>query len=361
MEKIKKQFGFTLVEALLIVTIFAVVLTASFSLSNTKIFEDDLQSKILQVSEILERARNNSATGYRGDVWGIKVLDSDALCDNSGDCIMMFKGDSFSSRDASFDVFVQFDSDISGVYINSDQENEFYFDYQSGYLASSTNASIGDQYIVLSSNFGDSQSIVVANSGVVSQFVCGEDQVFDVEGNGYNTVQIGNECWMAENLNTGTMLASVTTDPADNSITEKWCYGDDSANCDIYGGLYSWYEAMHYVVSGGEGDQGICPSGWHVPINYGETDALDDNITGTNLKIGGNSGFDLLMAGARVYSAPDYYDYNVGDPDDTGYFWTSAGSGGSGYNYYIANNGNDLTEQSLEVYHGLSIRCVKDY
>ncbi|HNS46441.1 MAG TPA: FISUMP domain-containing protein, partial [Bacteroidales bacterium] len=84
------------------------------------------------------------------------------------------------------------------------------------------------------------------------------------EGQTYNTVQIGNQCWLRENLNVGTMIlmnggGQLQTD---NGTIEKYCQQNDEANCDVYGGLYEWREAMQYVTD--ESAQGICPDTWHV-------------------------------------------------------------------------------------------------
>lgn len=356
---LKKQSGFTLLEVLLVVVIFSIVLAASFSLSNTTIFEEDLQSKSLEVSELIERARNNSATGYRGDVWGIKVLDSDALCVNSGDCIMMFKGRNFNSRETQYDSFVQFNSAVTGVYLNSNQENEFYFGYQSGWIASSTNASLEPQYIDLNSNSGDVKSILVSKAGITSFFTCGEDQIFDISGHGYNTIKIGSDCWMAENLNTGEMIASVSTSPTNDGDIEKWCYADSSANCDIYGGLYNWNEAMGYVTTAEA--RGICPNGWHIPSNT-EWLLIDDFHSGTNLKIGGNSGFDMMIGGMRLQGSPSSYNYIDGTSGDSGLGWSSTQLDSTyAYYYWLEDALNVLNQGSALKTYGLSVRCVKDY
>jgi len=58
------------------------------------------------------------------------------------------------------------------------------------------------------------------------------------------------------------MLDGASTQ-TDNSVIEKYCYNNLESNCDIYGGLYQWDEAMQYVTT--EGVQGICPNGWHLP------------------------------------------------------------------------------------------------
>ncbi|MCP4252684.1 MAG: hypothetical protein GY775_04615 [Candidatus Scalindua sp.] len=100
--------------------------------------------------------------------------------------------------------------------------------------------------------------------GSLSSFACGTDQVGDVDGNLYDTVQIGSQCWMAENLNVGTMVEGSMDQPYD-TVIEKYCYRNILDNCNAYGGLYQWREMMQYVTT--EGTQGICPTGWHIPTD----------------------------------------------------------------------------------------------
>jgi uncharacterized protein (TIGR02145 family) len=348
--------GFTLIEVLLIVAIFAIILSSAISLTTTQIFESDLEAKSLEVASMIEKAQNHSVTGYRGDVWSIKVLDNDALCNDNGDCILLFKGRDFSGRDTSYDRFVQFDQSISGVYINADQANEFYFDYKSGWLATSTASYLEQQHIVLSSNIGNQKSIVIQPSGVSSIFVCGEDKVFDINGNDYITVKIGTECWMAENLNTGTRLATASNDPTDNSIVEKWCESDLSTNCDTQGGLYNWDEAMAYVETSGA--QGICPNGWHIPTDA-ELDILVANYpsasVGTELKLQGSSGFNFRETN-RLNS-----DTNTYDMSNLLAMWTSTISSGNAYAHYTYTASADMSVTTVLQSYGEAVRCLKDY
>jgi uncharacterized protein (TIGR02145 family) len=157
--------------------------------------------------------------------------------------------------------------------------------------------------------------------------------VEDQDGNTYKTVQIGDQCWMAENLNVGVMVDSVDTgsthsDVSDNGTIEKYCYDNDPANCETDGGLYDWNEAMQYTTE--EGTQGICPAGWHIPtdeewktlemqLGMSQTEADDTGWRGTDegdkLKVpdkceGGEncnaSLFGGLLAGSRHHEGPFY-------------------------------------------------------
>ncbi|MBP6976818.1 MAG: hypothetical protein KBB71_00710 [Lentimicrobiaceae bacterium] len=94
---------------------------------------------------------------------------------------------------------------------------------------------------------------------------CPGTETVDYEGQIYNTVLIGTQCWLKENLNVGAMIESNSGGQlqTNNGYIEKYCYNNDPSNCAIYGGLYEWREAMQYVTT--EGAQGICPSGWHIP------------------------------------------------------------------------------------------------
>lgn len=83
-------------------------------------------------------------------------------------------------------------------------------------------------------------------------------------GQTYETVIIGSQIWMAENLNIGTMIGAWSLQ-TNNGIIEKYCYNSDESYCDTYGGLYQWNEMMQYVTT--EGAQGICPDGWHLPTD----------------------------------------------------------------------------------------------
>ena len=92
----------------------------------------------------------------------------------------------------------------------------------------------------------------------------------DYLGHHYDAVQIGSQCWLAENLRN-------TVDAAGNSVAHR-PVNDDPATVDKFGYLYSWYSAVGVEEgndavmpatltdgSGGTYVQGICPTDWAVP------------------------------------------------------------------------------------------------
>ena len=134
---------------------------------------------------------------------------------------------------------------------------------------------------------------------------------------------------MGKNLNFGQMIVNANN-MTNNGIAEKYCYDNNPANCDTYGALYRWGEAMQYTTT--EGIQGLCPDGWHIATDAewcGLETTLDPTINcnslhwrgtdgGTKLKSGGTSGFEGLLGG---------YIFSTGTPmqlNEFGYFWTSS-------------------------------------
>jgi uncharacterized protein (TIGR02145 family) len=183
-------------------------------------------------------------------------------------------------------------------------------------------------------------------------------------GKVYNTVQIGNQCWLKENLYVGTMIPGSDT-AKDNGIIEKYCYNNDPANCNTYGGLYQWNEAMQYTTA--EGAQGICPSGWHIPTMAefqtlsttvsGDGNALKAIGQGTGGGAGTNtSGFSALLSGYRSHSGYFYslsyyatfWSSTEGDPMSADYMGLYFGNG------YVTLGNYDYKD------YGFSVRCVKD-
>jgi uncharacterized protein (TIGR02145 family) len=216
-----------------------------------------------------------------------------------------------------------------------------------------------NEKITVYNNDGSRTIIDLSLSDSISVFICGESKAGHY-GKLYNTVLIGDQCWLKENLDVGTRI-DVSQSQSDNGIFEKYCYDDNPNNCDTYGGLYYWNEAMQYVIT--EGAQGICPPDWHIPT-LAEFQTLTAMVSNNSLALiasskGGSntSGFSALLAGA---SGPDGGGYFFGLGNGN-YFWTSSEVGGGVGAYYMWLT---LTVINLTAYaygtQGFSVRCVMD-
>jgi len=196
---------------------------------------------------------------------------------------------------------------------------------------------------------------------------CGENFIDPRDGKVYPTVKIGNQCWMAKNLNYGQYKESVFhndaeghSDVSNNGIVEKYAYENDTANLTVYGGLYDWNEMMNY--SSVEGSQGICPDGWHIPTKD-EFDALVEavggrNIAGKQLKYGGSSGFNFEMGGSRTLKGG----FSTTAVD--GGIWVSTtnptDSKRAYHFYFTADKDNIASHFAHFKVRGHSVRCLKN-
>jgi uncharacterized protein (TIGR02145 family) len=172
----------------------------------------------------------------------------------------------------------------------------------------------------------------------------------------YQTVQLGSQCWLANNLNYGTIIAS-SQDQRDNCVFEKYCYNDNPVNCVSQGGLYQWDELMQYDDT--PADQGFCPPSWHIPTEN-EWNTLFANWTnngfaGSPLKFSGYSGFYALLSGVRhIDKSWDFKGFAT-------FFWSSTSydddkAWAHGMNYF---------DPSVSMYpssrvNAFSVRCIKD-
>ncbi len=209
---------------------------------------------------------------------------------------------------------------------------------------------------------------------------CGNSITDSRDGQVYSTIMIGAQCWMTENLNIG-MRVNGSNNQFDNDTIEKYCYANDTNNCNAYGGLYEWDEMMGYVSI--PGSQGICPDGWHIPtdpewctleneVNTGNvscnstgwrgTDAGDHlKETGTmhwdppNAGATNSSGFTARGGGFSTLSS-SFYDLKI-----HGNFWTSSSSGGmSAWCRRLSNVSSEIHREDFSKILGYSVRCIKD-
>ena len=184
-------------------------------------------------------------------------------------------------------------------------------------------------------------------------------------GKTYNTVLIGNQCWLKENLDVGTMIQG-NQNASNNSSVEKYCSNNDPNNCSTYGGLYQWNEAMQYVISSGA--RGICPDGWHIPTIAEFEQLANSNLVqnngnalkaigqGTGNGAGANtSGFSALLAGYRGNDGTSYY---LGGHTR---IWGSIESASNGANFiHLYFNLGNIGFGNGDKDFGYSVRCLKD-
>jgi uncharacterized protein (TIGR02145 family) len=187
------------------------------------------------------------------------------------------------------------------------------------------------------SGYGDSK---VANKGRSGSFIDHRN------GKEYRTVEIGNQTWMAENLN--------------YAVDSSWCYNNNDSYCATYGRLYSFDAALE-----------ACPGGWHVP-SRSDWDYLINVSAGKYLagyKLKSKSGWDNNGNGTDEFefsALPGGYrdeDRQFREAGARGNWWSSTDYGkGSLFYYYRDMNFLNVNsfEGRQEGINGLSVRCIKN-
>ncbi len=199
------------------------------------------------------------------------------------------------------------------------------------------------------------------------------------EGQWYETITAGGQCWMKQSLNVGQMINSYSQQ-TNNGIIEKYCQKNEESNCGIYGGLYTWHEMMQYGNQAGA--QGICPGNWHIPDDeawktlegtadsqYEPGDPVWDGThwrgfdAGKNLKsVSGwqtNSGTDLLGFTALpggTYDSGSFY--HLGS---YAFFWTSTESGSNqAWHRSMFHQYHEVYRMAFNKTDAYSVRCLKN-
>ncbi len=226
--------------------------------------------------------------------------------------------------------------------------------------------------------YGESQTFTMQH-----QPCPGAPTLTDVDGNVYNTVQIGSQCWMKENLR--------VKHYADNGVEVEYLYPNNNSSTELtYGLLYTWDVMMHGANASATNPsyvQGICPNGWHVP-SRAEWEQLKSYLSsqsiyrcnnnadciaksmasktewanngyscnvGWEMNTNNTSGFSAMPTG---YVNPDGNYYNFGYCID---WWSSTISWGDyPIQFYIYYDNCSLTVGDCHKNHHLAVRCVKD-
>ena len=221
---------------------------------------------------------------------------------------------------------------------------------------------------------------------ILSLDACSE--LTDIDGNVYETVTIGDQVWMAENLKVthyrnGDAIPNVTSNSEWENLTSGAYsnYDNDTDNVPTYGRLYNWYAVND--------SRGIAPEGWHVPsdeewkqlemhLGMSQSEADDTGWRGTD------EGGKLKATGTIAEGDGLWYSPNTGATNESGFsalpggyresdygtfdglsiyavFWASTeySSLGAWTRYLSCNYAQGYRDYSGQG-NGFSVRCVKD-
>ncbi len=208
--------------------------------------------------------------------------------------------------------------------------------------------------------------------------------VEDIDGNVYNTVVIGDQTWMAENIrvttySNGDKIPLVSDDDEwvalENNDTDKaYCFydNDESEYAEDYGALYTYAAVVNGESYDGDDVQGLCPDGWHIPsasewkelISYvGGSDVaaglLKESGTShwemTDSDISDEYSFSALPGGYRYL-----YDASYNSLGWIGYWWSSSENTAYDATIFYMNNSSYVSNRYEAKSNGASVRCVED-
>jgi uncharacterized protein (TIGR02145 family) len=264
--------------------------------------------------------------------------------------------------------------------------------------------------LMLLSKIAMSQIMLPAYQGVVSKipavvtpsFSCGPSTVSDIDGNIYNTVSIGTQCWTVTNLrvrryNDSTEIRFNNSGGSGGTTSQTWSvlnygahtiYANDSvaspSNLTTYGYLYNWYAAKGIANAGSTTYKNICPTDWHVPTD-GEWTSLIQFIVPTETisatVIGSQSptaGGKLKSTSTTLWQTPgfpgtDNYGFSAlpgGGRNDVGsfssirdnaFFWSATEDGSNdAWRRSLSNANSNVSRRDYSKTSGFSVRCLRD-
>jgi uncharacterized protein (TIGR02145 family) len=238
----------------------------------------------------------------------------------------------------------------------------------------------------------NSQGVVVYGNEVsfstgtpVPSFLCGTSTVSDVDGNNYNTVQIGTQCWTQSNLkvskyrNGDNIPTGLSNSAWENTTAGAYAiFNNDPVNDGLYGKLYN-----HYAVLD---TRGLCPTGWYVPTdrewnllvmyldanadtgaggwqNTNAGGALKSTATqptpgGWNSPNAGATNSSGFSAGPGALRNPNGGFFNV--LGQNGWWWSSSLDGTFSWYRALSYTNGDFYRSSNNLRFGMSVRCLKD-
>ena len=409
--------AFTLIELLIVIAILAILATVTLLVINPvqMIKQSRDSNRIADLNQLnkglllFQTIASGTSMGTHGTVY-VSILSDQADCSDlglpalgGGYVYSCSNSTNYRKMDGTGWVPVNFTSiqDQAGAIFTSlpiDPSNtvtdSYYYTYIPGSWAlSATMESTKYSEVNASTDGGQSTTrYEIGNELTLNEnleFVCGDTLIDSRDSQEYTTVEIGTQCWMAENLNVGTMITSCTNgyvgvcttggDTVQNQGTscssiQKWCANNLESNCTLFGGWYQWNQAMCGSTTAGA--QGICPTSWHFPSddewyaleNYlkdeGQTcNAARNNVydctpTATKLKVGGSTDFNARYSGLIYQTGNTSADFNV----NGSYFWTSTQYDATRAPFRFLYSSYAGIRRDSAVLKGvaLGIRCIKD-
>lgn len=187
-------------------------------------------------------------------------------------------------------------------------------------------------------------------------------QITDYDGNVYDTVRIGEQTWLKENLKSLHYFDGT-------AISKVYVWDDIESNADVYGRYYEWPEAMRNVTN--EKAKGVCPDRWHIP-SLDEWKELagylgGSSVAGGKMKVEGteywdapntdatnSSGFSAI--GAGEWNGEEYWLLHV-----SAIFWSSTMAQENKVTYpYLTNESAAIYATTWYDTLAYSVRCIKD-
>jgi uncharacterized protein (TIGR02145 family) len=236
----------------------------------------------------------------------------------------------------------------------------------------------------LTSIGGLGSQVLVGNTTCANEYIsvtgCGGQTSLTYDGRTYDLVEIGGQCWFADNLATDQYRnGDLIPTGLDNTTWQNTTagayaiYNNDPANDVTYGKLYNWYTTVD--------SRGLCPTGWHVPTDCewmylesslgmsvadqetagwrGTTEGgalkATTNWTSPNTGATNSSGFTALPGGFRYYVG-SYFNFG-----NFGFWWSSTEYGSNFAWLRVLNYTNSIVlRDGTNKHYGFSVRCVRD-
>ena len=159
------------------------------------------------------------------------------------------------------------------------------------------------------------------------------------DGKKYKILELGNQTWMAENLNYKT--------------EDSYCYENNESNCSKYGRLYKWRVALK-----------ACPAGWHLPSKAEFKTLLDavggKQAAGKNLKSVSNNGDDTIGFSALLAGTMSSNGIFLNEGFITNFWSSTENNSNRAYALNLSYNGGKADLSFFDKEFGVSIRCLED-